>query len=83
MVRSALQNAADYKAMERDALEMLSPCGACFPVEAVADILSCLNNRRLWAVSLLICAEKEAKTEQERREIASALALVNSSERAF
>ena len=82
MVRDALAFANDYKVMEVQTMEQLSPKGAGLPVDAVADAFERLRVWRSWAVSYLLAAWEQA-SEQERREIASALALVNSSERAF
>lgn len=77
MVRDALAFANDYKVMEVQTMEQLSPKGAGLPVDAVADAFERLRVWRSWAVSYLKEAEKEAN-EQERRLIRSALMMVNS-----
>jgi hypothetical protein len=83
MVRDALRVAADFKSIELETMEQLSPIGAGLPVDAVSDLLGRLNNRRLWVVSLLICAEREAENEQERQDVKAALLSVNTPLRAF
>lgn len=83
MVRDALAFACDFQKIERDTLAALSPVGAALPVDAVADVMERLSVWRSWAVSVLIGALKEAKTEQERRDIQAALLAVKPSERAF
>ena len=83
MVRDALRVAADFKSIELETMEQLSPIGAGLPVDAVSDLLARLNNRRLWVVSLLICAEREAENEQERQDVKAALLSVNTPLRAF